>query len=323
VAELSLLRKRAEIIQQTRNFFISNNYLEVETPVLSPHLIPESHLEVFSTEMINPYTGGRGADFYLTPSPEIWMKKILARGSGSIFQITKSFRNSEQKGSHHNPEFTMLEWYTEGADYNDSIAVTEAYLSKLADVFSCRRISPPFEKITMKELFFRHTSIDIEKYITARELLEAAERAGICRGTENKAGYNWEEAFNYIFVSAVEPEIRKDRPVLITDYPDQIPCLAKHGRVGPWYERWELYLNGIETVNCYTEETDKVKADHFFKSQAELKKESAVCHKIDSSYTEIFSGSFPPCSGAALGIDRLVMAMTGAEKIQDVISFTF
>jgi lysyl-tRNA synthetase class 2 len=325
MAELSLLRKRAEIIQETRNFFISNNYLEIETPVLSPHLIPESHLEVFSTKLINPYTNRheQGTEFYLTPSPEIWMKKILSQSSGSIFQITKSFRNSEQKGLHHNPEFTMLEWYTEDADYKDSIAVTEAFLSRLADVFSCRSISPPFEIISMKELFFRHTSVDIEKCRTARQLLDAAEKTGAVSRDEKRAGYSWEEAFNYLFVSAVEPEIQKDRPVLITDYPDQIPCLAKHSRSGPWHERWELYLNGIETVNCYTEETDRDKADHFFKNQAELKKDSLISHKTDSSYTEIFSGCFPECSGAALGIDRLVMAITGTEKIQDVISFTF
>ncbi len=317
MADISLLKKRARIIGETRDFFTERGYLEVETPILSPHLIPEAHLEVFSTRMVSPYSSER--EFYLTPSPEIWMKKLLAENSGSIFQITKSFRNSEQTGAHHNPEFTMLEWYTKGADYNDSVRITESLLERLSSVFRCPSISPPFLKFSMKELFLEHTSIDIEKCGNKGTLADAMEKAGYGK----KESYSWEEAFNFLFVSEVEPRIPKEKPVLITDYPDQIPCLAKKSSKGPWYERWELYLGGIETVNCYTEETDRKAAEHFFREQEKLKSNSLVNHPVDKSYTDIFSAGFPECSGAALGIDRLVMAVTGAEKIQDVISFTF
>lgn len=316
MADISLLRKRAKIIQETREFFISNRFLEVETPVLSPHLIPESHLEVFSTSERNPYREER--EFYLTPSPEIWMKKLLAEGSGSIFQITKSFRNSEQKGSIHNPEFTMMEWYAEGACYRKSITIMEELLSRLSQVFGCAEISPPVKVIQMKELFLEHTGIDIGETFSRELLFEAARKN---RFSPDKS-YGWEELFNWLFVSYVEPEIPKDSPVIVTDYPEQIPCLAKKSRKGPWYERWELYLRGIETANCYTEETDKKLAELFFREQSALKKEALVKHKVDRNYTDIFS-AFPECSGTALGIDRLVMAITGAKKIQNVISYTF
>ncbi|MDX9802174.1 MAG: amino acid--tRNA ligase-related protein [Spirochaetia bacterium] len=315
--DVSLLKKRAEIIRETRNFFVKNNYLEVETPVLSPHLIPESHLEVFRTKMISPYS--EDIDFYLTPSPEIWMKKLLAEGSGSIFQISKSFRNSEQSGFHHNPEFTMLEWYTVEADYRDSLIITESLLDHLSQKFNCRQISPPIMKISMKELFLTHTAIDIEKYGNSAEFIDAAEKAGYGR----KEGYSWADAFNSLFLSEVEPEIPKESPFLIMDYPDQIPCLAKRSRNGPWHERWELYLGGIETANCYTEESDKKAVDRFFREQMRHKTKAMVPHHVEESYTSIFESSFPECSGVALGIDRLVMAITGAKRIQDVISFTF
>ncbi|MCL2293728.1 MAG: elongation factor P--(R)-beta-lysine ligase [Spirochaetes bacterium] len=317
MTEIFFLRSRDKIIKKTRKYFSNLGYLEVETPVLSPFLIPESHLEVFGTKLVSPYTSDK--EFFLTPSPEIWMKKLLAQGSGSIFQITKSFRNSEQTGKLHNPEFTMLEWYSVGANYADSIAITENLLKTLALRFKCNLLKPPCLKISVKELFLKHTGIDLEKFQNAESLAEAIRDAGF----GDKSGYTWEEAFNYIFVSVIEPNLPAETPVFVIDYPLQIPCLAKKTACGKWFERWELYVNGIELANCYTEETSKAIADAFFKEQANRKKSSLVNHYVDNSYTDIFSESFPDCSGVALGMDRLVMAITGANKIQDVISFTF
>ena len=317
MAEISFLKTRDKIIKEIRKYFSDMGYLEVETPVLSPSLIPESHLEVFSTKSINPYKGEK--EFYLTPSPEIWMKKLLAEGSGSIFQITKSFRNSEQTGRYHNPEFTMLEWYTTGANCKEAIIITENLLDTLAAIFNCNLLKSPCIIISIKELFLKHTGIDLEKFKTAELLTEAIKKAGF----GDKKNYTWEEAFNYIFVSIIEPALPKEKPVIVTDYPLQIPCLAKKTEDGKWFQRWELYVNGIELANCYTEETNKKIIDDFFQEQEKLKSNSLVNHFIDKSYTDIFSNNFPDCSGVALGIDRLVMAITGASKIEDVISFTF
>lgn len=319
MTNISLLKKRMEIIKEIREFFYSRNYLEVETPILSPFLIPESHIEIFGTKQINPY--GDERNFYLTPSPEIWMKKLLAEGSGSIFQITKSFRNSEQIGSHHNPEFTMLEWYTVDFDYKESIDITESLFDQLSEKFNCPFLKPPFEKISMQDIFEKYTSINLEQCYNLSIFSEKAKTAGY----NIKENYNWEEIFNFLFVSVVEPAIKEEQksPVLIYDYPDQIPCLAKRSKKGPWYERWELYVKGIEIINCYTEESYKKLTDLFFREQIDLRKKSLTFHAVDKRYTDIFSNSFPECSGAAIGVDRLVMAITEAKTIQDVISYTF
>ena len=129
--DIELLRQRARFTQHVRRFFIDRGYLEVETPLLAPALIPEPALEVFRTEWIDPRSLS-ARDLFLIPSPELWMKRLLARGSGSLFQICKSFRNCEALGRYHNPEFTMLEWYTVDADYRDSADLTDELLGFLS-----------------------------------------------------------------------------------------------------------------------------------------------------------------------------------------------
>ena len=315
-----LLKKRAEIIKTVREFFCKKKYLELETPCLSPHLIPESPIEIFKTDLISPYSNDK-KEMYLTPSPEIWMKKAISEGSGNIFQITKSFRNSEQTGKHHNNEFTMMEWYTINADYNDSLKLTEELLKELYSRFRAECIKLPVQKISIKEAFIEYTGIDIEKGNTKKELQEEIRKHGF----EINPEYSWEEAFNSLFLTEIEPNLPVDRPAVLYDYPVQIPCLAKKTEAGKFYERWELYINGIETANCYTEETEKEKVDSFFRSEFRLKSESpktSVPHNVDFSYTDLFF-SFPPCSGTAVGIDRLVMAVSGADDIKDILSFIF
>ncbi len=128
--DVELLRSRARFTRRSRRFFLERGYLEVETPLLAPALIPEPALEVFRTEWIDPRCLA-ARELFLVPSPELWMKRLLARGSGSLFQICKSFRNFEALGRYHNPEFTMLEWYTVDADYMDSADLTDELLAYL------------------------------------------------------------------------------------------------------------------------------------------------------------------------------------------------
>ena len=314
---IDLLRQRAEIIKLIRNFFDKKGYLEIETPVLSPSLIPESPIEVFRTERISPYE--ESESMFLTPSPEIWMKKAISKGAGDIFQITKSFRNSEQKGKQHNNEFTMMEWYTMGSDYMNSLKITEDLFLSLYDRFKTEKIKPPFRKISVRQAFLDFTGIDLDKAESEKDLKDEAER----NGYQTYPDYNWEETFNSVFLSAVEPELPDDIPVVLLDYPAEIRCLAKKTGDKRYFERWELYLGGIEAANCYSEETDKNAVEKFFIEENMLKKKSAVPHPVDFSYIELFGKTFPPCSGVAMGIDRLVMAVTGAENIKDIVSFIF
>lgn len=321
------IKKRNTIVQGIRNFFNSKDYLEVETPVLSPYLLPESNIEAFETTY---YSYSRGTQqLYLTPSPEIFMKKLIAEGYGDIFQITKSFRNNEQMGRDHNPEFTMLEWYKMNVQAADNIPVTEelfAFLLNLAEEKNTSNrdvdtasLKPPFRRITMEEIFFAKTGIDLTTVQNFSALTEAALKKGY---TLADRGETWETIFNRIFIQEVEPYLPVDRPLIIYNYPAKIECLAKNIPQTPWKDRWELYVGGIELANCYTEEINKKKVASILE-QEYLRK--AACSKVipdfDNSFSNLFSDTYSPCSGVALGVDRLVRMFTGKDSLGGVILF--
>ncbi|MDR3248871.1 MAG: LysR family transcriptional regulator, partial [Treponema sp.] len=231
--DIELLRFRASTIQKVRSFFDGHGYLEVDTPLLSPDLIPESCLEVFETSRLFP-AGSRGEarPYWLIPSPEIWMKKLIARHGQSIYQICRCFRNGESSGRYHSPEFTMLEYYTMDANYRDSIAITEELFSRLGDEEALR---PPFQQISMEEAFARWAGFDLYK---------AASQAGGMEEEARRLGLNPPPAmdtgalYDLIFIDKVEPALPRERPVVLIDYPAFVPCLAKKN--GKTVERWEL-----------------------------------------------------------------------------------
>ncbi|MCK5153512.1 MAG: elongation factor P--(R)-beta-lysine ligase [Spirochaetales bacterium] len=312
------LRKRSALIGQIRSFFHTKEYLEVETPILSPELIPESTIEIFETTFSSEFHGER--QFYLIPSPEIFMKKLIAKGFGNIFQITKSFRNSEQIGKDHNPEFTILEWYTMDANYLDSIETTENLFLSLINEDTPTWFKPPFFKKSIKEIFIEYVSIDLLKCQTKALIKSKAQNLGLQIDKTD----TWEDIFNRIFLNFIEPELPKDKPIVLYNYPKQIVCLAKEIKGTPWRERWELYVNGIELANCYSEETDSNKVKNTLETEYIKKASTArVIPDIDSEYNLIFNKDFPECSGVALGIDRLIMLLTGASAIDGVILFPF
>jgi lysyl-tRNA synthetase class 2 len=312
------ISKRSTIITKIRSFFQTNGYLEVETPILAPELIPESTIEIFETTFSSNFHGER--QFYLIPSPEVFMKKLIAMGSGSIFQITKSFRNNEQIGKDHNPEFTMLEWYTMGADYLDSIQTTENLFNSLIKEDTPDWFKPPFQRKSIEDVFNEYVSIDLLKCQTKTLLEKEAVRLGLIPDKTD----NWEDIFNRIFLSFIEPELPKYSPTVLYNYPRQIQCLAKELEGTPWRERWELYVNGIELANCYTEETESNKVKNFFEIEySKIASSARVIPDIDDKYSQIFDKNFPECSGVAIGVDRLVMLLTGSTSIEGVILFPF
>ena len=317
--DLELLRERACIIQSVRSFFARKNYLETDTPLLSPDLIPESCLEVFETMRIWPHGSKNEAKkYWLIPSPEIWMKKLISKHKTNIYQICKCFRNGESSGFLHSPEFTMLEYYTMNADYLDSIKVTEEMFSFLLAGLSVTlpELEPPFERITYNEAFIRYAGFDLLETAAIKEKLQKeAQRLGLDPPIETAIP----ELTDLIFIHAVEPNLPRNKPVVLIDYPAFIPCLAKKSLSGLTTERWELYINGIELANCYSEETDPQEVRRFFEKEKSAKeKNSLVNHNIDPEYWKIFD-SFPVSSGVALGLDRLIMALTGRKSIDAVL----
>ena len=328
MVDLEMLQERARIIRRIRSFFDERNYLEIDTPLLSPDLIPESCLEVFETSRILP--SGSAIPYWLIPSPEIWMKKIIARHRVNLYQICKCFRNGESIGFLHNPEFTMLEYYTINVNYQDSLRLTEdlfAFLSAgrvptdndAQEHQTLSGIDLPFERITVAEAFARYAGFDLFAAAETKGGLETEARR---LGLEPPAGMGTHALFDLIFIHAVEPRLAQNRPIALLDYPAFVPCLARHAQNGSTAERWELYYNGIELANCYSEETGAERVRNFFEHEAEAKEQTAlVRHRTDHNYWKLFRGSFPPCSGVAMGIDRLIMALCGRSNIDSVLPF--
>jgi len=298
--------------------------------MLASTLIPEAHLEVFKTTMVHPDRDPR--HLYLVPSPEVWIKRLLAQGTGSVFQLGKSFRNGESVGRLHAPEFTMLEYYTVGAGYLESIEITEALLGAVVDTMGAplaeyrerRNLEPmpselegPTERLTVSQAFERYAAAGSRDISDIHALHEISRQNGVQSRSED----TYEEAFNRLLVHLVEPQLPADRPVILYDYPSAIATLAADKPGTPWSERWELYLGGVETANCYTEERDPEKVWSFFAAEGAQKSTSLVPHDVDEEYYQLFGVNFPYCSGVAMGVDRLLMIVLGERSINGVIPF--
>ncbi|MFP4384426.1 MAG: EF-P lysine aminoacylase GenX [Spirochaetia bacterium] len=299
---------RSRILRETRDFFTRKGFLEVDTPLLSPQLIPEGPIAPFRTSFDPPY--GKSRSLYLIPSPELWMKRILSRGSPSIFQICKSFRNGESLGRHHNPEFTMLEYYALRHNYMDSMNLTEEFISALDGSFPA-----PFDRISLPDLFRRTTGINLAEAQDLTSLQNEARGAGIKFQEDD----SWPDIFDRIFVSRVEPALPGNKPVFLYDYPAKVPVLAKEKSGTPWCERWELYYKGIEIANCYTEEDDPERVKSFYLHESRRMGKTGA--PPDKGFLSLFETPFPPCSGTALGMDRLIMVLSGISDIKGVIFF--
>lgn len=317
--DIEFLRERADIFKKIRRFFDERGYLETITPVLSPNLIPETCLEIFETAYVPPM-GSKIRErqpFYLVPSPEIWMKKLISAHKTNIYQLCPCFRNVESTGKLHSPEFTMLEYYTMDADYEDSIAITEDLFAFLLDGDSRENLYPPFEQISMDQAFVRFAGFSLYAAVEKNTLATEARRLGL----EPPQGTDTATLFDLIFIHAVEPNLPRDKPVVLKDYPGFVPCLAKKRPDGKSVERWELYARGVELANCYTEETDPANIRAYFEQEAAIKKRnSLIPHAIDENYWRIFN-DFPDCSGVAMGVDRLIMSLVGKTSIDSVLPF--
>lgn len=316
---INAAKARSLLYANIRNYFSERGYLEVETPTLSPDLIPEATIDNFGTTFINEFQGSR--EMYMIPSPEIFIKKLLASGSGSVFEISKCFRNCEQLGQSHNPEFTILEYYTVGFDEKDSIALTQDMIRKTALSGCPASVLEDFEILSVREAMKRYAKVDIDELQNPKDLRKAAQDLGLpIPGPES-----WDDTFNRIFINFVETSISKDHPVCLTDYPKQIECLAKAS--GNYRRRWELYIGGLEVANCYLEETDiEIAKDYYRREYQKLlslrSDNGKVIPDVDDSFCETLS-KLPKCSGVAIGLDRLLMVESAAKDIDDVLLFPF
>ena len=301
------LRLRAAVLATVREFFVEREYLEVETPCLVPSPGMDVHLDAF--EVVRGLGSARSG--YLITSPEYQMKRLLCEGIGRIFQLARCFRSGEV-GQRHNPEFTMLEWYASGLDYEGLMQETEALVRTVAErhrsgkLWAGREfdVSLPFERVTVTEAFERFADVPGD-------------------AMQNLAAHD-EERYFRILIERVEPGLASlDRPVFLVDYPASQASLArtKPGDAA-LCERFELYLGEVELCNGFGELCCPIEQRHRFEEDQRVRRERGLpVYPIDERFLTAMTAGMPESSGNAVGIDRLVAAVAGLDAIGDGMAF--
>ena len=301
------------IIRLIEEFLQKKGYLKIDLPVLSPTLIPESYLEVFETEF--RYFDKR-EKLYLTPSPELFLKRLLVEGVGSCYYLGKSFRNSDLPSSLHSFEFTMLEFYKVKANYMDiadELLEMLRYLNeKVKSDFALKINLNKWEKISVIKAFEKYADIFEKELFDYQLFLQKARKKGY-----QVEKFSYEEVWSQIYVSEIEPHLGKNGyPTLIYDYPKEFAALAKLNSDGKTAQRFEFYINGIELGDCYTELADwKEQEERFLKEDKQRKKLGKINHPIDKGFIQALKYGLPPCAGIAIGVERLAMVFLGFDSI--------
>ena len=327
-----LYKHRMNIIKAIRNFFDSRDYLETQVPILSSMVIPESTIPLFSTTLEPaPWDQATEArELYLLPSPEYYMKQLLAQGWGNMYSLGPCFRNRESFSSQHNPEFTMLEYYTIQANYLDTLELTRELLANIPlnpRIPEARILHKPVRTLTMEQAFQELAGLSLEPAAAPPDTpegnkwaLEEIRSLAASKGIEFTDDEPWEDTFHRLFLTLVEPNLPFDQPLALLDYPWRVRTTACRKNSSPWAERWELYVQGLEIANVYTEEQDPLLCSLFLEEETRAMEAQGLRVKPDSRYPDI-AANLPPCSGAALGVDRLVMVAAGARTIQEARLF--
>jgi len=313
-ASLEMLRLRASLLERLRAFFSRHEFLEVETPLLSADTVIDRHLDPLSVTLFeDPRISEVGRQMWLQTSPEFAMKRLLAAGAERIYQVTRAFRGAE-RGAHHNPEFTMVEWYRVG----DSTETGMALLSELAgEMLATDRVS----QISYREAFLRHVGIDPHA-ASASELEAAATNLGIAIPSDMPCG-DRDEWLNLLLATLVEPKLGVAAPEILYDYPASQAALAQvRNDNPPVAERFELYVNGVELANGYHELLDpSVLRERNQRTNLLRQADGKLPLRGDSRLLEAMEHGLPSCVGVALGFDRLVMVAAGANCLSKVMAF--
>lgn len=285
------LTERARTFQEIRNFFINRGYLEVETPQRIPANAPEPHIDVVAS-----------GSWALHTSPELAMKRLLAAGYEQIFQICRVWRDGE-RGQYHLPEFTLLEWYRTEVDYHALmtecmelffVLVPDGKLSRQGRIID---LSMPWQQLTVAEAFSQHASMSLDAALAA-------------------------DCFEEILTAEVEPYLGKDWPVFLTEYPASLAALARTKPGEPQVaERFELYIDGLELANAFSELTDPDEQRCRFEADETARRDAGKApYPLPEKFlTEM--ATMPESAGIALGLDRLIMLLSDAENIHDVVAF--
>lgn len=306
-ASLDCLRTRAAMLARVRQYFAETGALEVETPILARAATPDPQLDSFVTE--------DGGALYLHTSPEFFMKRLLAAGSGSIYQIAKVFRRGEQ-GRRHAREFSMLEWYRVGVSYRD-------LMDDVAQVVACAlgplRVLAPPEHLSYAEAFRRYCGVDgLSGDVAA--FRAAAARLEIDFDANESDVDVWRDL---LLTHAIEPNLGQGRLGFIRDFPASQAALARlRPGTPPVAERFEVYLDGIELANGFAELRDADEQRARFETQlAQRRARGLPPVPVDEEFLTALAAGIPECSGVALGLDRLLLCGLGLKDLAATQTF--
>ncbi len=320
---------KEQTVHAIRQYFLDKNFHEIYTPTLMPSIPLEPNLYPLKTCWTH-----KNIDFFFATSPESSLKKLIAKGIGNCFSISKIVRDLEDIGPTHNLEFSMLEWYEIGKNYKDLVKTTQdlvmyiyrailKYLNKkptnlLKYQDQTIDLSSPWYSFTLKQLFSNFADLDLSKNLTFSAI----------KKTAHKKGYNidgvtsWEPLYTQIFINEIENNLPTDKPIIIFDYPTRTSPLCKPCLNNPGFsQRFEFYIGGMEIGNAYTESTSsKDILAHTKKEQQFRKIHHLPIHPYDKDFIRS-CGKLPPCAGIGLGVDRLAMLFSNTTNIEDVLYF--
>jgi lysyl-tRNA synthetase class 2 len=311
-ATMANLRKRARIMSEIRAFFVERDVLEVDTPLLSHGTVTDPHV-VGIPAIFKTYGTEQETLCYLQTSPEYAMKRLLAAGSGAIYQLCKAFRQGEV-GVVHNPEFTMLEWYRPGFDHHALMDDMDALLQRVLQV-------EPAERFAYADLFQQHLGFDPHQQTAASLAAYAQEHqlpvTGVLPDRDAWLDFLWSHS--------IEPNVGAERPIFLYDFPGSQAALAKVRPGKPALaSRFEVYFKGIELANGFHELQDAAEQQRRFERDLAFRQLHCLpALPLDERFLAALQHGLPDCSGVALGIDRLIMLALGCKKVADVLSFEF
>lgn len=320
-AQWRAARARQQLYAVLRRVFGDAGYLEVETPCLvgTPGLEP--HIDPFEVPFIPQTDIGSRRPLFLQTSPEYAMKRLLADpGCPPIFQLCKTFRNGEVS-AHHNPEFTMLEFYRPNADYTAimddlerALSAVEAAIAPERGLFQRR----PWERLSVRDAVLRHAELDLSVHVDGPSLKRAADARGIYTGSST----TFDDVFFHVFLERVERKLGAERPTFLVEYPRSMASLARLKPQDPSVaERVELYAHGVELANGFSELTDEAEQrTRLVEEQALRRSLGRPVFPLDERFLEAV-GRMPPSGGIAVGLDRVLMLLLDTAQIADVLLF--
>ena len=321
-----LMFLKSKGLRLIRSFFFSRDFIEWQTPqlVASPGL--EVHLQGFVTHYLDDQ--GRSRPCYLPTSPEFSLKKALCAGMERIYEICSCFRNGGEAGPLHQCEFTMLEWYRAYADYRAimsdveelSIHLQEGLSSENSSAFRSRQIDwrPPWPRTSLQEVFDHYCGVDLEKGVEDLDYFHS--EASRLLGEGSIESRDFDSLFYQLFLSFIEPRLGLEKPEILYDYPISMAGLAARKSGQPKFaERFEVYVAGVEIANAFTELNNPVEQEERFSKALEEKRRMGYPEvPVDRQFLKELSYGMPPSAGIALGVERLLMALTGTEHIGDL-----